>query len=487
MKKIRQVSVVILSFVLLLTSLTFSGCFKDDKKTSSYEIECTFEDNVLTGKEKVCFYNDTENSFTELKFNLFANAFRKDAKYSPVSAQHQSQCYPNGVSYGGMEIKGVTRNGEALEFSISGEDCNILTVSLNDEIFPDENVTVTIDFVTTLANVVHRTGYNDNTVNLANFYPVLCGIEDGAFYECVYYANGDPFFSECANYNVKFTANEKYTVAGAGSIVSKTQNGSMITYEYDLPFARSYTLVLSEKFEMLTDSSLGIDINYYYYEDDTPKDSLDYAVKSMSLFSETFGDYPYQTYSVVQTEFVQGGMEFSGLVMISDNLESKAYGEVIVHETAHQWWQTAVGNNEIKYGFLDEGLAEYSVVLFYEKYPEYGYTRSQLIKSSETTYKMYCSVYDKLFGETNTTMLRSLDQFTSEYEYVNIAYVKPCIMYDSLRTTLGDDKFFGALKKYYSEYSLEVATPYDLVGVFEKYGTDTNGFFESFFNGKVII
>ena len=175
------------------------------------------------------------------------------------------------------------------------------------------------------------------------------------------------------------------------------------------------------------------------------------------------------------------------IVMISDTLSGLAYGEVIVHETAHQFWQSAVGNNEIEHSFLDEGLAEYSVVLFYENYSEYGYTRQNLIKASEQTYKVFCSVSDKLYNKVNTVMLRNLGEFPTEYEYVNIAYIKPCIMYDNLRTTVGDTRFFDGLKRYYNAYKYKIARPDDLVGAFEKIGADTNGFFQSFFEGKVII
>ena len=180
-------------------------------------------------------------------------------------------------------------------------------------------------------------------------------------------------------------------------------------------------------------------------------------------------------------------MEFPSITYISDDLEERAFKEVIIHETAHQWWQTGVGNNEIEYGFLDEGLAEYSVVLFYENHPEYGFTRENLIMSSEKTYKTFCSVYDKLFGSVNTVMIRSLKDFNSEYEYVNVAYVKPTIMYDYLRKTLGDDKFFSALRRYYEEYCFLNATPDDLISVFEKERCDSEGYFLSFFEGKVIL
>ena len=60
-------------------------------------------------------------------------------------------------------------------------------------------------------------------------------------------------------------------------------------------------------------------------------------------------------------------------------------------------------------------------------------------------------------------------------------------MYDYLRTTIGDQNFFKGLKKYYNEYAFKNAKPYDIVGIYEKLGLGTNGFFQSFYDGKVII
>lgn len=60
-------------------------------------------------------------------------------------------------------------------------------------------------------------------------------------------------------------------------------------------------------------------------------------------------------------------------------------------------------------------------------------------------------------------------------------------MYDYLRTTIGDETFFKGLKRYYSNFCFKIAKPYDIVGVYEKLGADTNGFFQSFYDGKVVI
>ena len=485
MKKFCSLTLIL---VLVFSIFPLISCGQAESKTTTYQIDCTLTDEgELLGKQTVCFYNDKENTFKSLKFNLFANAFRKEAKYTPVSAEYYHNAYPNGIDFGGIEIIACSSQETPLNFSICGIDQNILEIMLLEEVFPLESVSVTIEYKIDLANVVARTGINDSTINLANFYPILCGIDEKGFYECVYYSTGDPYFSECASYLVKFTCNSEYVVGSSGLLIDGKSENGLSTTTYKLENARSFCLVLSKNFECITDQSLGITVNYYYYDDQTPIVSLEYALKSLETFNSLFGKYPYPTYSVVQTKFLQGGMEFPALVMISDSLDPLSYGEVIVHETAHQWWQTTVGNNEIEFGFLDEGLAEYSTLLFYENRPEFSYTREQLVKQSEQTYRLYCSVYDKLFGKVDTTMLRAIPNFTSEYEYVNIAYVKSCIMFDQFRVGVGDEKFFGGLRKYYQNFAFKNATPDDLIASFISVNADAEGFFKSFFEGKAII
>ena len=467
----------------------FSGCSSCSGKSArtQYQIDCTLEEQVLKGKQIVNFYNSYDNSFKELKFNLFANAFRKGAKYKPISDQHHSQAYYVGENYGGIEILSVKEGAKALDFSVCGEDENVLRVDLSKEVFPDENYTLEIEFSATIPSVNARFGVCKNSVNLGNFYPILCAYDEQGFFECLYYANGDPFYSDCADYKVNITTDKNYVVASSGSFIKEEMQENKKQSCFAIENARSFAMVVSNSFQTEKVSVGQTRINYYYYKDSNPILSLTFAKQALEQFNQTFGEYPYKTFSVVQTGFFQGGMEYPGLVMISDTLEENSYHEVIVHETAHQWWQGVVGNNEIKYGFLDEGLAEYSVVLFYEKHPEYNLTREDLISSSEQTYKLFCSVSDQLFHKVNTNMLRSLNEFESEYEYVIMAYVKPCIMYDYLRKSIGEQRFFNALSKYFKDYSFKNACPDDLVGTFERCGADSNGFFKGFFNGSAII
>lgn len=74
------------------------------------------------------------------------------------------------------------------------------------------------------------------------------------------------------------------------------------------------------------------------------------------------------------------------LVMIDQSLYNEKneflLEYVIAHETAHQWWYSAVGNDEISEPWLDEALTEYSTIVYFEQ--KYGKDMAnKLIKTME--------------------------------------------------------------------------------------------------------
>ena len=96
-------------------------------------------------------------------------------------------------------------------------------------------------------------------------------------------------------------------------------------------------------------------------------------------------------------------------------------------------------------------------------------------------------MYGSVLGRTDTAMTRHLKDFISDYEYKCLSYDKAVVMFDTLRKSVGDKKFFAGLKRYYAENAFENATPDSLIGAFERVGLDARGFFESFLQGKAIL
>ena len=459
--------------------LPATACGHDDR--TSYRISAEYNESqrTLTAQCAVNYVNDGADTDC-IEFNLYGNAYRKDALYRPVADELTSQTYYQGTSYGDMQINAVDG---CESWEVCGEDENILRTQLGHTLKSGQSVQITIDYTLTLAVANHRTGVAEHAVNLGNFYPQACVRADEGFYECVYYSDGDPFLSDCADYEVEITLPAGYAAATSGKLVSESGN----THLYTLQNARDFAMVLSDEFKTATTDAGGTEVTYYYYDDEDAAAKLAAAGDSLAFFEEKFGEYIYPTFAVVQTGISAGGMEYPALAMINGELENSEAVYAIVHETAHQWWYAMAGSNQIENAWQDEGLAEYSALCFFEAHPDYGYTREGLLEAAKQSYRAYYTVYNQIFGNADTTMNRHLKDFVSDYEYVNIAYNKGVIMFDMLRQSLGDERFFGGLKDYFKASCGKIASPEDLMAAFRGTGVDTDGFFESFTEGKVVI
>ncbi len=465
---------------------TVSACKKTQKKGSRYEITAEYvpETATLTGTTKITFENEGDNEISLLKFQLYPNAYRKNALFQPVPKSMESAAYYQGESYGEMVISSV--NG-AKNWEVMGEDENILYAYLERSLYPGDKVVLDIGFLLKLANVSHRTGITPHTVNLGNFFPILCGEKDGGFAETAYYCDGDPFFSDCAAYKVTLKAPKEYVVAATGTELSRRSLESKNEYVFGAENVRDFAMVLSEEYKIKEKRVGDTQISYYYYADEKPQETLETAVEAFAYFEETFGEYPYPSYAVAQTGLCVSGAEYPCLTMLSADVVEEDKAKSLVHETAHQWWYGGVGSDQIENAWQDEGLAEYSAITFFEGYEKYGVTRENAVTEALKEYRSYYDVYGSVLGRTDTRMTRHLTEYLSEYEYKCLAYDKSVVMLDTLRKSVGDKKFFASLKRYYADNLYSVARPQDLIAAFERSGLDVQGFFDGFLSGKAIL
>ena len=473
-------------FTAAAISLPLCACSGGEKKElTSYTIDATLSvDNILTASVTCDYVNNNDVPLNELWFHLYPNAYREGAQYSPIPGGRTTEAYPSGKSYSVMNIENVSVNGKAKDVTVSGEDENILVVPLGSTLDPTEKTRVTIEYSVKLPKVRHRFGYTDKSVNLANFYPIACVYEGGEFVADPYYSVGDPFYSECANYSVTLTVPEYYECAATGEIKGKTETDNTVTYKISAQKVRDFAAVLGE-YQKMSGLSGSTIVNYYYYSDSDPEKALNAAIDAVRIFGDKFGAYPYKEYTVVQTGFLQGGMEYPALSMISDEYKGDSKLDVIVHETAHQWWYGAVGNNEVKNSWLDEAMAEYSTMMFYEYAEGYNYTFEAKRADALGAYMLYCETY-KRSGRDDTSMTRALNEYSGETEYTYLIYVKGALMLDDIRNTVGTDKFLAGLKQYYSANKFGIARPEDLMGAMEKSSKrQLKPLFDSWLDGNV--
>lgn len=495
-KKQSKLVYVLLALVFCL-SACLVGCGQNDfiaqfsKNVNTYTIKLDVDEINKTAKvsQRTVYVNNSQTALDNVCFHLYPNSFREGVTSKPVSVLYESKAYPNGKSFGGINLTSVKLNNLDAETTLEGTDKTILNVSLKSELYPQESVVIDFEYDLVLPNINHRFGYGDNTINLCNFYPIACVRDSQDFNKSEYHYNGDPFYSDMANYNVEITTFENYTVATTGNVLETKTTDHKTTQKVEAKAVRDFAIVISDKFKVLTQKVKGTNVNYYYYNDTKPEESLKTSVDSLNTFNSLVGEYPYSNLAVVESNFVHGGMEYPNLVLISDCLEKyEDYQNTIIHEIAHQWWYGMVGNNEYDYGWLDEGLTEYTTALFYEHNPEYNLSYDEIMKNANSSYCMFVEVYGDIFGSVDTTMDRKLNEYKTEPEYIYISYVKGTLLFDSLREVLGTKTFNKCLKAYFKNYRGTNATPQDLISAFQSTSLrNLEPFFNSWINGTVVV
>ncbi|MDE5897342.1 MAG: hypothetical protein K2H43_05985, partial [Clostridia bacterium] len=268
MRKI--VSCILCAGMLVPIAAAASGC-SSARERDEYVMTLEYfpEERRLAAETTVTVCNRTQTALEELKFQLWANAYREGAKYSPVSELYESAAYYKGESYGGITVSAVTGG----TFTVAGEDENILSVKLSSPLYPDEQIKIGMTYEVTLAEVNHRLGVGEHAVNLSHFYPSLCYYGKDGFAEYVYAPSGDPFVSECADFEISLTVPESYTAIFNGTGEYVAQNGKK-AYHIVAENVRDAAFVLGTEFKSLQKTANGVPVEYYYFADTAPETAL---------------------------------------------------------------------------------------------------------------------------------------------------------------------------------------------------------------------
>ncbi len=486
MKKISIAAMVAaLSLLAFAGIMALTGCGGGDSNVTAYEIAVVLNVDSMTAecKETVRYVNNGEAELDGVYFHLYPAAFRKGARYFATDSANMSAAYPKGADYGGISVSAVTLNGEAAEWKIAGEDEDILIVTA--DLIPGEAAKIGIEFTLDLPEARHRFGYSDGIVNLGNFYPIAAVYEEGKWRTDPYYSNGDPFYSDIADYVVTVTAPTGWNVAGSGRIETSI-DGDVTVTKFTAEGVRDFALSASDKFDCKEGvTEKGVTVRYYSVGDASADSRLQLALRAVETFSSLFGDYDKSSLTVVRTPFLHGGMEYPQIVFVSDSLDGSLFDEAVIHEIAHQWWYSAVGSDQINDAWMDEGLAEYSVTMFYENNADYGVDVQKRIADAMQAYVLFTEMYSEVTGGT-TAMNRNLGEYTTTADYTYHTYVKGALLFDSLRHAIGSDKFLEGLRAYYKDMNGKIATPDHMIAAFENAsGVRLGGFFENWVDGKV--
>lgn len=426
---------------------------------SRYHLEITLDlpeeddqdDPVLSGVEIIRYTNTEEEPLSEIYFRL----------------------YPNLPTYGGtMKIQRVRVDDEAVEPTLTSED-TALRVPLTTPLDPGDSTNLTLTYQTTIPRSPQE-GYNvfsftKGTLALAGFYPVIAVYDDEGWNIEIPPPYGDASYLDVSLYEVTLTVPDSLVVAASGSTLEETDDldGTKTLSIVSGPM-RDFYLAMRSDYQMVSEMVDGTLVNSYYPPDLESGGilALRYAADALRVFNERFGPYPYAELDVAATPTTAGGVEYPGIIVVTENIYNQPGGffqHATGHEVAHQWWYGLVGNDQIDEPWLDESLTNYSTVLYWEAI-EGEEAAERIIES------FFITPYEFAQEQGNDRSVIGPVADFSANEYGIFVYGKGPLFFDALRREVGDDTYFEIMQTYYAEHKYGIARPDDLFSIIERVG-----------------
>ena len=470
----RRLLSTILVLVILLSSFQF-GFAVDLENITKYDLNITLNtnDHTVDGEQKVTFTNTYNSDLNDLVFHLYPDSYKSSDTLPAIGGMYFMDEEELGEEIKGyIKIKQVYINDEEVKYTDNNQ---ILKINMREPLKKGEKVDVKIEFTMKIPEGSHRLHYSQGVYSLTNWYPVLSiyNEKDKKWDESPFHPIGESNYSDVSDYNVNLTVPKQMVVAPTGSIIGEKEDGENKTLTIKAEKVREFVIIMSDEYKVKTTEVDGIKISNYYLIEDR-KDSreadmvLDEVAKAMKFMNKTIGKYPYDELRITETPLSGGAMEYPQVIQMGRYWESGGINieegvnftiEAAVHETMHQWWYVAVGNNEFKEPFLDESLTVFTTAYYFEK--QYG-------KNHENGIDYV--IRNSMYMSDNSPVNSSVDQFRNWDDYGETIYRKGPAFFEYLKQKVGEEKFVKILSTYYDEYKFKNATIEGLLSVIEEIG-----------------
>ncbi|MGI9951237.1 M1 family metallopeptidase [Moorellaceae bacterium AZ2] len=310
-----------------------------------YNIQARLDpaEGLVQGKLFLAYQNPYFYPLTELQFNLPANGM-PDAGNS-------------------LAVHHVMVNKIEAAFTVRGTR---LEVPLSRPLLSRQTLMVEIDFSTRVpVNKPARLGIFDGVMMVSGWYPLLAPRQEGAWQGVAEGAGfGDPYFADAAYYRVDLRVPSDLVVVASGRVTGRMERSGWSDWSFSSEHPiREFAFAAATGWQFSSRQVGPVELVLAARSRPSPE-ILDTAARALVHFQGYWGTYPFSYLHLVEVP-LEGlaGMEYPGLIFLST---LNRYGPpVVVHEVAHQWWYNLVGNDSIRAAWIDEGLAEYSTLLYY--------------------------------------------------------------------------------------------------------------------------
>jgi len=279
-------------------------------------------------------------------------------------------------------------------------------------------VELEVEWEARIPRVRRRTGYKDDFLFLAHWFPKLGVFEGQRGWNCHQFHANTEFYSNYGTYDVTLDLPLEYKdkIGASGKLVVSSEifaeSGNRIVSRFVAPSASDQERLdatgkrpLVHGFAWTADPGFVKKTATFHYDawrsefadevevaqkalgpdkelrlrnveitlliqpehEDQWRRHIDATEAALFFYGLWFGEYPYEQVTVVDPAWgagEAGGMEYPTLFTCGTRIGTRADMHspegVTVHEAGHQFWYGLVGNNEFEAAWLDEGFNSYT-------------------------------------------------------------------------------------------------------------------------------
>lgn len=456
---VRILALLLAGMLLLGVLLSAAEAFAEEAPTRDrydLKIELMPEQQAAQVTQTIEYTNRTGEALEHLLFSVYANALRRQSAV-PVETQDFENAFPEGYAPGGVDFMSVQVNGEEAQWGMQGENELLMRVQCPME--PGETVLLRFDFYLLLPVYSGAMGAGDLTWRLVNFYPIAAAWDEYLhdFLSAGYTAMSEPGGADAADYHATLSLPETYHLAAPGTVEQTADGEGMVFYEIEAEGIRELALIFSRKTtERMAETESGTHVRALGNTASAAGRLRETALPVMNWLEEKFGVYPWETLTLVETEYLYEGASHPGVIQVSNALTGgDELEQAIVKLCAKQYFGAIAGSRSSEAPWLSEAVSSLVSLLYFEEkngYNDFMQRLNQLVLPA-----LSVTIPGGL------TVDSELSRFDSRMEYDVVVTCRGTAALYLMRKAMGADTFMQGLRGYVERTWLSRATAADFL------------------------
>jgi hypothetical protein len=490
-----------------------------------YKIKARLDDvtHTVLGNVEILYTNQSSNNLDTIWFHLWPNAY--SGRNTPLCKQKlnnrdASLYFADDAAKGRIDSISFLVEGRPVKTYAKDQNPEMVALVLNQELKSGQSTTISTSFKVKVPDAkFSRMGREGDAYYMTQWYPKPAVYDNNGWHPMPYLDQGE-FYSEFGNFEVELDVAANYIVAASGVLLNESENEKMRklsslygstmptsdgapassserkTLRYRLTNAHDFAWFADKQFQVSLDSviltsgkKVAVAVYHTPKKSELWKEANSYSANGLKFLSDAIGDYPYETFTVVDGRIsAGGGMEYPSITILNSPSDAESLERVLIHELGHNWFYGALASNERDHPWMDEGINSYYEQLYMAKArksdPASQSSRlsnqlEKILGQSLNEDSLMNLLFDvACFDHNDQPIDTKSEEFTS-FNYGVIAYMKTARAMGFLYDYLGEELATKCMHNYYNEWKFRHPQPADIQSSFEKTSSmDLDWFFK---------